>query len=85
MKKPSALADWTPEQVALGKKWVKTWQLAEVDLERIRRKELREIDTSKSILLLCGPADYTQPPRAPKPWSGLVEQQRWFKKAACSE
>jgi hypothetical protein len=82
---PSGLAGWTPEQIALGKKWVETWKLAGADLERIRRKELRELDTHKAIALLCGPADYTKPPRAPRPYSGLVEQQRLFKKAAGRE
>ena len=81
MNKPSALAGWTPEQIALGKRWVKTWQRAAVELEHIKRKEIRELDTYQSIKLLCGPRDYTRPPYAPKPWSGLVEQQRWFKKA----
>jgi hypothetical protein len=79
---PSALASWTPEQIALGKRWVETWKLAGADLERIRRKEIRELDSYRVIALLCGPADYTRAPRAPKPFSGLVEQQRWFKKAA---
>lgn len=85
MEKSSALADWTPEQIALGKKWVETWQLAGEGLESIRRQEIRELNTYKTISLLCGTADYTQPPCAPKPWSGLVEQQRWFKKAAGRE
>jgi len=79
---PSALAGWSPEQIALGKRWAKTWQRAGVELERIRRKEIRELDTYQTIKLLCGPRDHTRPPYAPKPWSGLVEQQRWFKKAA---
>lgn len=78
----SALESWTPEEIALGKRWVETWRLASIDLERIRRKELRELDTYKAIELLCGSADYTCPPRAPKPFSGLVELQRWFMKAA---
>ena len=56
-----------------------------MDLERIKRKEIRELDTHKTIALLCHDADYTKPPYAPKPWSGLVEQQRWFKKAAGRE
>ena len=81
MNKPSALADWTPEQLALGKRWAETWKLAGEDLERIKRKEIRELDTYKTISLLCESADYTRPPYAPKPWSGLVEQQRWFMKA----
>ncbi len=75
------LADWTAEQIALGRKWVAAWQRAGPELERIRREELRRLDAYKAIALLCGPADYTRPPRAPKPSSGLVEQQRWFMKA----
>jgi hypothetical protein len=53
-----------------------------VDLERMRRKEIRELDTYGAIARLCGPADYTRSPRAPRPFSGLVEQQRWFMKGA---
>jgi hypothetical protein len=56
MKKSSALADWTPEQIALGKKWVETWKLAAVDLERIKRKEIRELDTYKPFLCFVEPA-----------------------------
>jgi hypothetical protein len=85
MNKSSALANWTPEQVALGRKWVETWKLAATDLERIRRQEIRGLDTYKTISLLCGSADYTRPPYAPRPWSGLIEQQRWVKKAAGRE
>lgn len=85
MKRSSALADWTPEQIALGKKWVETWKLAAEELERIKRKEIRELDTQKALSLLLRDADYTKPPYAPKPWSGLIEQQRLFKKAAGRE
>jgi len=81
MNKSSSLADWTPEQIALGKTWVETWRLAGEDLERFRRKRIRELDTYQTIALLCGSADYTQPPYAPKSWSRLIEQQYWFKKA----
>ncbi len=78
----SALAAWSPEQIAAGRKWVATWKIAGVELERIRREESRTLDSHRAIALLCGTADYTRPPRAPKPDSGLVEQQRWFMKAA---
>ena len=61
MKKSSAPANWTPEQIALGKRWAQTWRLAGEDLERIKRKEIRELDTYKTISLLCGSADYTHP------------------------
>ena len=85
MNKISALADWTPEQIALAKRWVEIWKLAAVELERIRRREIQELDTYEAISLLCGPPDYTKPVYAPKPWSGLIEQQHWFKKAAGRE
>jgi hypothetical protein len=81
----SALSDWTPEQLALGKRWVETWRAAGVELERIRRTELRSLDGFLAISLLCGAMDYTQSPRAPRPHSGLVELQRWFMKAAGRE
>ena len=80
--KTSSLADWTPEQIAQGKRWVRAWEEAGPVMERLRRDELRRLDAYRSITLLCGPADYRVPPRAPKPTSGLVEQQRWFRKAA---
>ena len=79
--KTSALSDWTPEELENGRRWAEAWKLASADLEQIHRREIRELDSYKTIALLCGPADYTVPPRAPKPYSGLVEQQYWFMKA----
>ena len=76
----SALDSWTAEQISLGRRWVETWKLAGPELERIRRREIRELDTYRTIAMLCGYADYTRSPRDPKPFSGLVEQQRWFMK-----
>jgi hypothetical protein len=81
----SALSDWTPQQLAVGQRWVETWKRAGEELERIRRQEIRQLDTYRTIELLCGNADYTLPPRAPKPTSGLVEQQSWFIRAASRE
>jgi hypothetical protein len=78
----SKLSNWTPEQIAMAKRWVQTWMEATPELERIRRQELRRLDPVRAIALLCGPANYRVPPRAPKPTSGLIEQQRWFVKAA---
>lgn len=78
----STFENWTPEQIAQGKVWVAAWQAAGRDMEQIRRAELRHLDPVAAIALLCGPADYRVSPRAPKPTSGLVEQQRWFMKAS---
>jgi hypothetical protein len=80
-----SLADWTPEQIALGRRWVQAWRETSQELERIRREELRSLDPQRAIALLCGTADYRVPPRAPRSTSGLVEQQRWFMKAAGRE
>ena len=74
----SALASWSPEQIAVGRRWVQAWKSAGPELERIRRQELRQLDPYAAIALLCGPADYREAPRAPKPTSGLIEQQRIF-------
>jgi hypothetical protein len=77
---PSALRSWTPEQIARGREWVEAWKRAAPELERFRREELRALDSYTAISLLSGPADYTVEPRAPKPTSGLIEQQRLFQK-----
>ncbi len=81
----SALDQWSPEQIASGKKYVAAWENAGRELERVRREELVNMDIQKAIAALCGPADYTVSPRAPKPTSGLIEQQRWFMKFAGRE
>ena len=82
---PSGLESWTPEQVGLGRRWVQAWREAGEAMERLRREELRRLDGYRAIALLCGPADYRVAPRAPRPTSGLVEQQYWFMKAAGRE
>lgn len=76
----SALDGWSPEQVALGRAWAATWRDAGPRLEAIRRHELRDLDACAALSLLCGTADYHQPPRVPAATSGLIEQQRLFAK-----
>lgn len=76
----SSLASWTPEQLAAGRRWVEAWKRAAPELERIRREELRQLDAYRAIAQLCGSWNYHQPPRAPKPSSGLIEQQRLFRR-----
>jgi hypothetical protein len=77
-KPPSPLDSWSSEQVAQGRRWVRTWQEEAPRLEAIRREELRRLDTFTAISWLCGETDYTVAPRGPKPTSGLIEQQRLF-------
>lgn len=78
--RPSALTAWSPEQVAQGRAWAAAWRRAGPALEAVRRRELRELNAFEAIALLSGPADYRVAPRAPKPTSGLVEQQRLFRR-----
>lgn len=75
-----ALADWTPEQIATGRRWVETWRRAGAALEQIRRAELLALDQSRALARLCDAAPGWLPPARES--SGLVEQQRWFQKAA---
>ncbi len=70
----SALDGWSPEQVALGRAWAATWRDAGPRLEAIRRQELRDLDACAAISLLCGTADYHQPPRVPAATSGLMRK-----------
>ena len=80
----SSLESWSPEQIALGRRWAATWREAAPRLEAIRRRELRALDAFAAIAALCGPTEYREGARVPKPTSGLVEQQRLFSKLARS-
>jgi hypothetical protein len=63
----SALAGWTPEQVALGKRWVHAWKDAGEAIERLRRDELRSTNTVQAMLRLSGAFESAR-------WRGLVER-----------
>jgi hypothetical protein len=56
--------------------WVETWQRAEVELEAIRRAEVRALDTRKAVRRIF--RGLQLPRRSASPTSGLVEQQAWF-------
>jgi hypothetical protein len=62
------------------KLWVETWKRAGVELERIRKEELRALTEEESAADLFRGFDLLELPEYP-PTSGLVEQQRWFAKA----
>ena len=61
--------------------WMRGWKAAGPALERVRRRELRNLDGPKTLGMLTGSADYHAEPRKARQTSGLVEQQRWFMKA----
>ena len=66
--------------MAQMKQWVETWQRAGIELERIRQAELPLVSTSQSLLALAEAYESCRLHFAPQPYSGLVEQQAWFKK-----
>lgn len=62
---------------ALVRRWVETWRRAGEELERLRREEMRSIDTREAVRQIFG---CVVPVIPALPTSGLVEQQAWFAK-----
>jgi hypothetical protein len=73
--------DMTEKEMALTRKWIDAWKLAGPELERQRRQEIREADTSLSIPAFDGLFEAAIRDFPPEPTSGLVEQQRCFQLA----
>jgi hypothetical protein len=71
----------TPEELAQMKKWVDNWKQLGPELERIREEEVRAADTWAAFQAFDGLATLEPQKNPPEPYSGLVEQQRWFKLA----
>ena len=64
-----------------NKKWVKTWQTAALSLENIKRNELQAYNYyEKNRMLLDEMLQYACDNSKKRLFSGLVEQQRIFKK-----
>jgi len=61
----------------LLRRWVKTWRVAGAELEAIRRRELRSLNTQEAIRHIFGEESAGVPPVG-QATSGLVEQQAWF-------
>ena len=64
-----------------ARRWVEAWKSAGPELERMRREEIRRADTPRAMTALLGLYRAGCRLRPPRPSSGLVEQQRWFRKA----
>lgn len=64
------------------RKWVDNWKETAVILRRVRREELRRLDstTVRQMMLMFEDAFEDALRRFPPgPSSGLIEQQDWFK------
>ena len=64
------------------RQWVAGWKAAGARMEELRREELRHTDTQQSLISLAGAFESCRLHYQPLPTSGLVEQQRWFRKLA---
>jgi len=74
------VAEMTEQEKAQTRAWIKNWQELEPILEEERRKSVRRVNTAEAIAAfdLAYKAARLHCPR--REWSGLVEQQRWFKR-----
>jgi hypothetical protein len=61
-------------------KWVRTWQAAAPELEAIRRREIRDADNSRVLATLAEAFNHAVRSRPPRPSSGMVEMQRYFRR-----
>lgn len=71
----------TSDEKARIKAWVEAWRRAGPELERLRRREIRRANTASAIAALSGPFESAMRQFPPRATSGLVEQQRRFRRA----
>ncbi len=62
------------------KRWVDTWKRAGPELERIRFEEVKHANTMRAMITLSENFKLALKTHPPEPYSGLVEQQAWFRK-----
>ena len=62
------------------REWVERWKKYGPELERIRLRELRDVDTQVSLMQLAPLFNHATSTLPPRESSGLVEMQRYFAK-----
>ncbi len=62
--------------------WVACWKRAGARMEELRREQIRNTDTQRSLLHLADAFESCRLHHKPLPTSGFVEQQRWFRSLA---
>ena len=75
------IPEMTDEEMARARKCVDAWRRAGPELERMRRDEIRHADTARSIPAFDDLFEGAVRDFPPKPSSGLVEQQSYFRLA----
>ncbi len=61
-------------------RWVRTWETAAPELQRVRDADIRAADTAGAIESTVGLFRDAVRNLPPRPTSGLVDQQFWFMK-----
>ena len=59
---------------------VRQWNAAMPVLQDVRDKDIQLADTERALKCFSGAVLAALPKHPPQPWSGLVEQQRFFRK-----
>lgn len=75
------IPEMTAEEKARARKCVDAWQQVGPELERMRREDIRHADTALSIPAFDGLFEGAIRDFPAKQTSGLVEQQRFFRRA----
>jgi len=73
----------TPEERELTLRWIECWKQAGPELERIRRKAIREADTKAFVRATSGMVLHLLRSLPARERSGLVEQQALFRNGRC--
>ena len=74
------VAEMTEPEKAQARAWIKNWQELGPILEAERRKSIRSANTADAIASLDLAYKAARLHRPRRESSGLVEQQRWFKR-----
>lgn len=74
------VAEMSEQEKARVRQCINAWRRAGPELERMRREEIRRADTAASISAFDGLFEGAVRNFPPKPMSGLVEQQRCFRR-----
>lgn len=75
------VAEMTEAEKAQTRVWLRNWETLGPILEEVRRQSIRNAQTAAAIAAFDGAFETAVRDLPPKPYSGLVEQQRLFKLA----
>jgi hypothetical protein len=75
------VAEMTEAEKDQARAWIRNWEKTGPILEEMRRKSIRGANTLQAIAAFDGAFQTAVRDFPPKPWSGLIEQQRLFQLA----